>query len=606
MRKLLLLLFIVASGSSTAMAQVTHTVNDDGGGDFTTITAALAAATAGDILSVTGGADNMHTEAGITVSKDITIKGQGQSTTFIQAHATEGSATDRVFEVTTSGTDVIFQDMTIRHGKTTSTGGGVLINLGSSATGTATFTNVTISNNETTDNGGGLYVSDDITTVTMTDCIITNNTSTNGGGIYQAGAVNFTMTNCVISNNTVTVNGGGADLNKFGSTNTLIKCVINGNTSDISGNDRGGGLSLIQGIHILKNCTIYNNETRLGGGIYDGNADNNISLYHCTIANNSVIAGGDGGGIYFNNSTISPDGSQSMTNCIISDNTRAGFGNDIHMDGGTITNASDADHNWVENCDANGGICPSSPPFVSTSGSLGAVTACPSNSNMKVLEITSGSPAENIGKAQADDAEIPTDDICGGTRNATTPDAGSFEIGTSLPVELVSFAGRVTDRGHLLTWITASETNNEGFEIERSTDGKNWKNLDFVAGNGSTQQTHAYNFLDDQPLHGINYYRLKQMDFDGIFEYSNIVNVNYELGIKNYELKVFPNPVQNELNIVDGQGQATIYNLLGQEVRTFNVQTSSFKINTTDLPKGQYILHITQSNGNVITKRFVK
>ena len=95
------------------------------------------------------------------------------------------------------------------------------------------------------------------------------------------------------------------------------------------------------------------------------------------------------------------------------------------------------------------------------------------------------------------------------------------------------------------------------------------------------------------------------MDFDGQFEYSSIINVQFSIN-NNKRLDVFPNPVQDELNIINGEGLATIYNVLGQAVKQLTIKNSQLTINTSDLPKGQYILHILQQNGNVVTKQFVK
>ena len=166
--------------------------------------------------------------------------------------------------------------------------------------------------------------------------------------------------------------------------------------------------------------------------------------------------------------------------------------------------------------------------------------------------------------------------------------------GASLPVELTNFNVKNTSNGHLLTWQTASEKNNEGFDIQRSEDGRNWENIGFVQGHGTTQNRQEYTFLDKMPLIGSNYYRLKQVDLptgqDGQFEYSDIVNIEYLTS--NHELRIFPNPVTDELNIIDGEGLATIYNLLGQSVKQFKINSRQFKINTSDLAEGQYILHI--------------
>ena len=182
-----------------------------------------------------------------------------------------------------------------------------------------------------------------------------------------------------------------------------------------------------------------------------------------------------------------------------------------------------------------------------------------------------------------------------------------------LPVELVTFNGYATTKGSRLTWQTASEKNNEGFEIQRSFNGRDWKNIGFVLGKGTTQESQTYQFVDQQPKDGINYYRLKQIDFDGRSDYSNIVNVEYQT--TQSKLQIYPNPVKDELNIIGGQGQATIYNMLGQPIQSFHIENYShngsennsvFKVNTSELTKGQYILQIITQDGNLITKSFLK
>ena len=168
------------------------------------------------------------------------------------------------------------------------------------------------------------------------------------------------------------------------------------------------------------------------------------------------------------------------------------------------------------------------------------------------------------------------------------------------------FKGQATATGAYLEWQTANEENNKGFNIQHSLDGENWETIDFVQGHGTIQEVQDYTYTDETPPAGINYYRLKQVDFDGQFEYSNIVNVHYEAESTNDELSVFPNPISDELNIINGEGIATIYNILGQPVKQFTVNSRQFAMNTGDLPKGQYILHIFRQNGMVVTRQFVK
>lgn len=116
-----------------------------------------------------------------------------------------------------------------------------------------------------------------------------------------------------------------------------------------------------------------------------------------------------------------------------------------------------------------------------------------------------------------------------------------------LPVELVHFAAKKSDRGAELSWETATEINNEGFDIERSRDNKTWTKIGYVAGNGNSDAPVQYAYLDNAPSKGMNYYRLKQSDFDGQFEYSRVVALNFEN--ENTNFTVSPNPVKDVLNI---------------------------------------------------------
>ena len=108
-----------------------------------------------------------------------------------------------------------------------------------------------------------------------------------------------------------------------------------------------------------------------------------------------------------------------------------------------------------------------------------------------------------------------------------------------LPVELVNFDGRKTDRHIELFWQTASETNNSHFHIQRSSDIRKWETIGKVYGKGTTLELQDYFFIDESPQKGINYYRLKQEDFDGKFEFSKIVSVSFE---KEKTLNIIPNP----------------------------------------------------------------
>jgi len=101
----------------------------------------------------------------------------------------------------------------------------------------------------------------------------------------------------------------------------------------------------------------------------------------------------------------------------------------------------------------------------------------------------------------------------------STDFTGTFVLDLALPVELSNFKANRKEQSIQLLWETQSEINNQGFEIQRSTNNA-WHKIDFINGNGNSTHRNSYSSIDKSPIEGINYYRLKQLDFDGKFEYS--------------------------------------------------------------------------------------
>lgn len=143
---------------------------------------------------------------------------------------------------------------------------------------------------------------------------------------------------------------------------------------------------------------------------------------------------------------------------------------------------------------------------------------------------------------------------------------------TSVPVEFVSFDARVFGGKNILEWQTATENNNRGFQIERSTDGTNFIARGFIQGHGTTTQPHSYSFTEDG-IEGKVFYRLKQIDFNGKYSYSNTIEL-ISMGSSDYQLaQNYPNPFNPSTLISyrlpdDGFVNLKIYDVLGQEVKT--------------------------------------
>jgi len=179
-----------------------------------------------------------------------------------------------------------------------------------------------------------------------------------------------------------------------------------------------------------------------------------------------------------------------------------------------------------------------------------------------------------------------------------------------LPVELVDF--NVSKEGNFahLTWSTASEHQNKQFEIEHSTDGDVWRSFSVVptkAINGESNHFLYYDTYHLQPEKGINYYRLKQIDKDLTYTYSNIKSLSFDQ--QQQAPKIFPNPATNEFNILVGDAEVhniTIYNSYGQIVFEKLDQTAdSHLINTNQYADGIYTILISSAGREYNFKLYV-
>lgn len=180
-----------------------------------------------------------------------------------------------------------------------------------------------------------------------------------------------------------------------------------------------------------------------------------------------------------------------------------------------------------------------------------------------------------------------------------------LEFPNPLPVELIAFNGKNVDNDNLLHWITGAEKNNEGFHIEKSKDGFNFEKISFVPGRGTTSTRQNYSYRDNDVAKGISYYRLKQIDYNGEFEYSNVINVNAE-AVQSKPFVMYPNPVKNDLTVENGIGLITIYDNLGKLILQVELNKNKEQINLSRLAKGTYMLNVRKKNGDMITKQFVK
>ncbi len=192
---------------------------------------------------------------------------------------------------------------------------------------------------------------------------------------------------------------------------------------------------------------------------------------------------------------------------------------------------------------------------------------------------------------------------------------GATDNNTSLPVELVSFIlTPIKNEYFELNWQTASELNNAGFYLQRSTDGTNFEDIGWIAGNGTSTSINKYSFNDKNVEVNVGYYyRLKQIDTDNSFNYSNVL-FGKLIGNHFDVLNIYPNPASINPTVtvfspIEDHVETTIMDVLGRKIKVQSTKiikgNNSFDLTIEDLASATYLIKF-QSNNTTITKKFVK
>lgn len=171
--------------------------------------------------------------------------------------------------------------------------------------------------------------------------------------------------------------------------------------------------------------------------------------------------------------------------------------------------------------------------------------------------------------------------------------------GSVLPIEYVFFTAKAqNNKSALLSWKTASEYNNDYFEIQRSKDAEHWESIGHVKGAGNTHTFSSYSFVDENAYKGFSYYRLMQVDFDKKYRYSLIATIKIDTTVveKNGDISVYPNPTKDELWIKmeneTKEVEMQIYNFAGQNMFNAKLNKNLQKLNISAYPVGMYIIII--------------
>lgn len=180
----------------------------------------------------------------------------------------------------------------------------------------------------------------------------------------------------------------------------------------------------------------------------------------------------------------------------------------------------------------------------------------------------------------------------------------TFSGAAPLPVELTFFDAVAKDKNTSLTWSTATELNNDHFQVERSADGRSFDAIGKVNGAGTSYETLHYAFTDEKPLAGWNYYRLKQVDFDGQYAYSPVRAVQMEQSVAVADrLSFFPNPAGHEIVLKSQAGvspgdRLEVFDQFGRVVLQVQVaETPDTPIDLSGLSAGHYVARLQTANG---------
>ena len=179
-----------------------------------------------------------------------------------------------------------------------------------------------------------------------------------------------------------------------------------------------------------------------------------------------------------------------------------------------------------------------------------------------------------------------------------------------LPVELIRFEASLVDDQVMLEWITATEENNDLFEVQHSTDGQQFLPIVQIDGHGTTDETQYYQYFHKSPTRGDNYYRIKQVDLDGQFTLFDMVVVKMEAPEK-YTL--YPSTAYHIITLespvtVEKSTTVSIVNSTGEVMKSGLFKAGSYKIefDVNDLPEGLYFMQFVGEDNKYTARRFVK
>ncbi|MDR3610247.1 MAG: hypothetical protein P4L27_06785 [Ignavibacteriaceae bacterium] len=430
-------------------------------------------------------------------------------------------------------------------------------------------------------------------------------------GVYLDGTDNAVMEyDTLIANfSNIKVSFGSNDLGMANGLVVRYNVIKNGRFDNIDDNGSAGAefyYNLLEATNI--NIYLYTD----GSGTYDAYATRNGSYY-----NNTIITHGSEASIHLNSKSGVNNGMILKNNIFYSDNNTGYFlYEDVsgQMGSWTITNniyymTSANSHLWYR----HGTTYSSIAQWQSIGYDANSFYSDPlfTNYASKDLSLQTGSKAISTGT----NVGIATD-IMGTAVPSSNPDMGLIQhTSSSLPVELTSFTGNYINNSVHLLWSTATEIENQGFEIQRNSN-SSWEKIGFVAGKGNSVTKNNYSYEDNNPNGNKIQYRLKQIDNNGNFKYSNILSIN--IIPEGFSIGNYPNPFNPSTKIrytipSESMINLVIYNVIGEKIEELKndiQQPGTYEINWNgnNHPSGIYFLSIIESpvNGSAKSSKIIK
>jgi hypothetical protein len=191
-----------------------------------------------------------------------------------------------------------------------------------------------------------------------------------------------------------------------------------------------------------------------------------------------------------------------------------------------------------------------------------------------------------------------------GARQGVAIDNFEFIVNTFLPITLGYFTVSERDKGHLVEWTTLDELHNDYMSVEHSADGRHFDEIYRAQGAGTTHIEQYYSYLYEKPTPGVNYYRIKQVDYDGQYSYSEIRSVRHDAAGR---FHISPSNTEGMLQVTTEMESYTlqVFNTAGQELRKWTGLSQDQTIYLDELKAGMYIIRATNGS-EVHTERIVK